>query len=131
MHKKISGVILNFEERVNAKNAAIAKNGQTKEEQENAVPEQAAQKAETVTTKTEANTPVENVSKAEVNTPKAEATKTEEKTINASSENITDEVGKENLNFDEMINLISQIEDEDEKKAKMKKLLEALYNLIG
>ena len=128
MHKKISGVILNFEERVNAKNAAIAKNGQTKEEQENAVPEQAAQKAETVTTKTEANTPVENVSKAEVNTPKAEATKTEEKTINASSENITDEVGKENLNFDEMINLISQIEDEDEKKAKMKKLLEALYN---
>ena len=86
MHKKISGVILNFEERVNAKNAAIAKNGQTKEEQENAIPEQAAPKAETATTKTEANTPVENVSKAEVNTPKAEATKTEEKTINASSE---------------------------------------------
>lgn len=109
MHKKISGVILNFEERVNAKNAAIAKNVQTMEEQENAILEQAAPKAETATTKTE-------------------ATMTEEKPINASSENITDEVGKDNLNFDEMINLISQIEDEDEKKAKMKKLLEDLYN---
>lgn len=158
MHKKISGVILDFEERVKAKNAAITSenSGQTKEEHDTTIPETNAHQAEDnpqnveaatqkedvpkveVTTpkedipKAEANTPVENMPKVEANvsegTQSTKITTPEESTQNASPQNITDVSEKENLNFEEMTNLISQIEDEETKKAQMKKLLEALYN---